>query len=164
VVRFANTGRWSLCIIPSSLIPAPTLHAVDFLHREERQQEQIPEEGTYHPRLFPPKIKSILVHSVVSIGDHPVKVAKFPDTPNLGVSARVSKNLKSGNTSPRGLYFTANFLSTFTGDSFPVTIWYAPESVPVEELLKSPVRMTGPLDIAASNLPRIRRRDAPYLR
>ena len=32
MVKSTNTGRWSLCIIPSSLIPAPTLNAVDLLH------------------------------------------------------------------------------------------------------------------------------------
>ena len=94
-----------------------------------------------------------------------MNVAKFLDTPNRGVSARVSKNLKSGSgaVGPR-LYLSLNFLSTSTGGIFPVMIPYAPESLPVGGLLMSPVRITGPLDFAASNLPRTRRRDAAYLR
>lgn len=132
-------------------------------------------EFTYHLLRSPPtRTKSILVHSSVTTGDHPVKVAKFAARPNLGVSARVSKNLKSARPppprwwwwwcSPAVSYLSLNSLSTCTGGVFPVTIPYAAESGPCGGLLKSPVRRTGPEDVAASCLPRIRRREAPYLR
>lgn len=76
---------------------------------------------THHLRLLPPRTKSILVHSFVTFGDHPVKVAKLAETLNLGVSARVSKNLKSGSWFPPGVYVSVNLLSTRTGGTLPVT-------------------------------------------
>ena len=93
-----------------------------------------------------------------------MKVAKLAETLNLGVSSRVSKNLKLGSWFPSGVYVLVNLLFTGTGGIFPVIISYAPESPPVGGLLKSPVRRTGPLDMAASYLPLIRSIDVPYLR
>ena len=138
--KSTNTGRWSLCIIPSSLIPAPTLYAVDVL-RGEHTYTRVPSSAgeksdevravqvyhfsgkcTYHLRLLPPRTKSSLVHSVVEVGDHPVNVAKLAETLNLGVSARVSKSLKSGSWFLSGVYTSVNFLSTCTGGAFPVMI------------------------------------------
>lgn len=143
MLKSTNMGRWSLCIIPSSLIPAPTLYAVDVLcgeytciHTSYRQpgrnktsltrplSQVYSRSGkcTYHLRLLPPRTKSILCHSFVTVGDQPVKVAELAETLNLGVTTRVSKNLKSGTWLPPGVYFSVNFLSTFIGGIFPVII------------------------------------------
>lgn len=51
-----------------------------------------------------------------------MNVAKLAETLNLGVSARVSKNLNVGIWSSPGEYFSVNLLSTCTGDNLPVII------------------------------------------
>lgn len=61
-------------------------------------------------------------------------------------------------------YFAANVAFMAVGGSTPVVMLYAPESGPVLGELKSPVTMTGPLEVKASYLARVRMSDAPTRR
>lgn len=120
---------------------------------------------TYHSPLLPPNTKSIRVKLDVTPGLlKPVKVAKSPATMKVGVTAFKSVSTKFGSAPSGTANFCAKVALTATGVRAPVEMLYAPESVPVAGELKSPVTMTGPLVVNASNLARVRIRDAPRRR
>jgi hypothetical protein len=80
-------------------------------------------------------MKSILDHSLVSADElNPVNVAKFPDTLRLGVWPRMSTSLKSASSSGWIEYFALKLEGMVSGDAVPVSILYAPESSPFDEL------------------------------
>lgn len=101
-----------------------------------QQKQKVKRQGpTDHPPLLPPKMKSILDHSLVSLLN-PVYVAKFPDTFRLGVWPRTSTSLKSKSSSGCWIgYFALKLEGMASGDAVPVRILYAPESSPFDELL-----------------------------
>ena len=81
-------------------------------------------------------MKSILDHSFVSVGDlKPVYVAKFLDTLRLEVCPRMSTSLKSGSSCGWIGYLAEKLEGMASEGVVPVSILYAPESLPLVVLV-----------------------------
>ena len=115
---------------------------------------------------------------------NPVNVAKFPDTLRLGVWPRMSTSLKSGSSCGGIGYFALKLKGMASGDAVPVSILYAPEFSPFDELVnfvqieleqkyegwpnihlfRSPMTKTGDFVCTASYRARQSNNDAPRRR